>query len=111
MPTESQLIEVLRLDPNDPVTHFALGAHYRDHGQSAKAIEHFRRAAELKPEYSAAWFELARTAEDSGDFEAARAAYKGAMNASDSTGDDHILKAARVRLEKLARKLQNPARG
>lgn len=108
MPTEAQLLEVLRLDPNDPVTYFALGSHYRDHGQPARAIEHFRRAAELKPEYSAAWFEMARTAEDNGDIEAARAAYKGAMNASDGTGDDHILKAARVRLEKLDRKLHSP---
>jgi Tfp pilus assembly protein PilF len=107
MPSEAQLLEVLRLDPDDPVTHFALGSHYRDHGQPAKAVEHFRRAAELKPGYSAAWFEMARTAEEHGDFEAARAAYRGAMDASNNTGDDHILKAARVRLEKLERKLQN----
>lgn len=104
MPTLSQLLEALKLDPEDPVTHFSLGNAYRDSGQNDRAIEHYRSAVQYKADYSAAWFELARTAERAEDWDVAAEAYRGAMSASRGAGDDHILNAARVRLERIQRR-------
>jgi Tfp pilus assembly protein PilF len=101
MPTISQLLKVLDLDPSDPVTHFSLANLYRDEKDIPNAIAHYRQSTTLKPDYSAAWFEMAKIAESDRQWAVAREAYEGAMRASGSTGDDHILKAAAVRIRKL----------
>ena len=101
MPTIAQLLEVLGHDPSDPVTHFSLANLYRDQDEIARAIDHYQKAAAFKPDYSAAWFELAKLAEKDQQWDVARKAYEGAMRASGDTGDDHILKAAAVRIRKL----------
>ena len=103
MPSLKQLLEVIASDPEDPIIHFSLAIAYRHAQQSAKAVEHFQLAVRYKPDYSAAWFELARTAERMDDVATACEAYRGAMEASAHTGDDHVLKAARVRLTRLER--------
>ena len=105
MPTIDQLTAALMEDPNDPVLHFSLGHAYQKEGQVDSAIKHFRLAAQHKPDYSAAWFEWARLAERTDRLAAACEAYEGAMNASGATGDDHILKAAQVRLRRLKKRM------
>ncbi len=106
MPTISQMLEVLKLDPSDPVTHFSLANLYRKQEDVPNAIEHYRKSTDLKPDYSAAWFELAKLAEKSQQWAVAKEAYEGAMRASGSTGDDHILKAAAMRIKKLDARLK-----
>jgi tetratricopeptide (TPR) repeat protein len=104
MPTIEQLVEALTLLPEDPVLHFSLGNAYRDDGQTAEAIQHYREAARHKSDYSAAWFEMARLAEKDGQLDVAIEAYVGAMKASRGSGDDHIMNAAEVRLKRLRRR-------
>ncbi len=104
MPTLTQLLDILELDPEDPVTHFSLAGAYRTAGEKEKALEHYRLATRFKPDYSAAWFEMARMAEEQGDVPVAMEAYAGAMTASSRAGDDHILNAARVRMRRLERR-------
>lgn len=101
MPTLEQLEAALASMPDDPVIHFSLANAYRDARRVEDAIRHYRLAAGHQPDYSAAWFELARLAEKTGRLEVAREAYLGAIAASDGKGDDHILNAARVRLARL----------
>jgi Tfp pilus assembly protein PilF len=104
MPTVQQLTAALTHDPEDPVLHFSLGNAYRDAGKTEAAIKHYREAARHKPDYSAAWFEMARTAEKAGHVDVAIEAYEGAMLASRGSGDDHIMNAAEVRLKRLRRR-------
>lgn len=104
MPTIEQLVAALTDDPEDPVLHFSLGNAYRDSGHATLAIHHYGEAARHKPDYSAAWFEMARLAEKDGQIDVAIAAYTGAMNASRGSGDDHIMNAAEVRLKRLQRR-------
>jgi Tfp pilus assembly protein PilF len=104
MPTVEQLVAALTSDPKDPALHFSLGNAYRDTGDTARAIHHYGEAAHHKPDYSAAWFEMARLAEKDGQLEVAIEAYTGAMNASRGSGDDHIMNAAEVRLKRLQRR-------
>jgi len=104
MPTIEQLVEALTALPEDPVLHFSLGNAYRDAGQISEAIHHYHQAARHKPDYSAAWFEMARLAEKDGALDVAKEAYEGAMKASRGSGDDHIMKAAEVRLKRLRRR-------
>jgi len=103
MPTLDQLLAYLESEPEDPVIHFSVANAYRAAGRPIDAIRHYRLAAQYKQDYSAAWFEMARLAEETGELETARAAYGGAMAASQRAGDDHILKAAQVRLRRLDR--------
>ena len=88
--------------PQDPVIHFSLANAYRDLHRTDDAIAHYRLATGFQPDYSAAWFELAKLAEKSGRLDLAREAYEGAISASHDRGDDHLLKAARLRLSRIA---------
>ena len=106
MPTISQMLEILELDPSDPVTHFSLANLYKEEEDIPHAIEHYRKSTDLKPDYSAAWFEMAKLAEKDHQWSVAKEAYEGAMRASGSTGDDHILKAAAMRIKKLTARLK-----
>jgi Tfp pilus assembly protein PilF len=101
MPTLEQLESALSQLPGDPILHFSLANAYRDLGRTEEAIEHYRQAVRHQTDYSAAWFELARLAERHGRLDLACEAYEGAIAASDGRGDDHILKAARLRLSRL----------
>lgn len=101
MPTPEQLAAALAQSPDDPILHFSLANAFRDSERLAEAAHHYRQATHYQSDYSAAWFELARVAERMGDLSAAREAYEGAMRASTERGDDHLLKAARVRLARL----------
>jgi len=103
LPTLEQLESALRDSPEDPILHFSLANALRDSGRLPESAQHYRLATRYQPDYSAAWFELARVAERMGDLNAAREAYVGALQASTERGDDHLLKAARVRLARLER--------
>lgn len=101
MPTLEQLQAAVVTMPQDPVIHFSLANAYRDLGRVDEALEHYRLATRWLPDYSAAWFELARLAEKTGRLELAREAYEGTVAASHNQGDDHLLKAARLRLSRI----------
>jgi tetratricopeptide (TPR) repeat protein len=101
MPTLEQLQAALRSFADDPILHFSMANAYRDAGRPDEALHHYGEATRLKPDYSAAWFELARLAEREGRLEVARVAYAGAIEASGGRGDDHILNAAKLRLRRL----------
>ena len=103
MPTLEQLETALQDSPEDPILHFSVANALRDLGRWPESAEHYRLAVRFQSDYSAAWFELARVAERMNDLELAREAYEGALRASLSRGDDHLLKAAKVRLARLDR--------
>ncbi len=58
--------EVLELRPNDPSLYFNIGVVSADQGKIEEAIKSYKKAIELKPDYSDAWLNLAY-AEIAGD--------------------------------------------
>jgi tetratricopeptide (TPR) repeat protein len=49
---------VVAEDPDDARVHFLLGGAYRDQGLTKRAIGHFRKALELRPQFKEAQAEL-----------------------------------------------------
>lgn len=62
--------------PNDERAHFNLGGYYFGQQDFAKAIEHYKKAAELAPTYSGAFNILGYAYRQSGDNASAEAAFK-----------------------------------
>jgi Flp pilus assembly protein TadD len=82
---------------------FGLGKGYLDAGDSAKAIEHFRRCVEFDPKYSAAWKLLGKACVAEGDKEQARQAWEQGIQAAAAHGDKQAEKEMTVFLKKLDR--------
>ena len=56
-----QFKKVLEMDPNDEVIRFGLGKLYAEAGKHEEAVEQLREVLRLKPEYSAAYLETAKS--------------------------------------------------
>lgn len=56
-----QFKKVLEMDPNDEVVRFGLGKLYAEAGRHEEAVEQWREVLRLKPEYSAAYLEMAKS--------------------------------------------------
>ncbi len=69
----------LRLDPNDPLTHFELGVAFLQSGELPEAIASLCRAIELKPDFSRALHNLGTAYSRQGDDWGAIAAYRQAI--------------------------------
>ena len=82
-----QLKELAELEPGDPVVHYGLGAEHLRHGEFPEAEKAFRRAIELKPDYSAAHRDLGKALEKQNRREDAVAAYRKAKEVACARGD------------------------
>jgi len=56
-----QFKKVLEMDPNDEVIRFGLGKLYAEAGKHEEAVGQLREVLRLKPEYSAAYLEMAKS--------------------------------------------------
>ena len=70
------LQEVLRMIPQDPISHSNLGIYYRKSGQYQKAIASHKEAIRIKPDYASAHFNLGLAYGNAGQYEEAIASYK-----------------------------------
>jgi Tfp pilus assembly protein PilF len=80
---------------------FSLGMQYLAAKDPARAAAHLRRAVEQDPEYSAAWKLLGKALAESGDPDAARAAYRDGIAAAERRGDKQAGKEMAVFLKRL----------
>ncbi len=64
----------IELDPSNPALRMTLGGIYYGFGDYNNAINLFRQAIELKPDYANAYYNFAQTAKQLGDLESARRA-------------------------------------
>ncbi len=71
-----ELLEALKMNPNDPITHNYLGIAYKNKKQIDEAILHFKKAIDLKPNYSQAKNNLGATYLDKEDWDAAIVCFK-----------------------------------
>jgi len=97
--------EVAELMPDDPVVRFGHAGAYLDAGQPENAVDEYREAIRLKPDYSAAHRGLGRALERAGRIGEARAAYQQGLEVATRNGDLQTVKEIEVflrRLEKAA---------
>lgn len=87
--------------PNDALTLDTLGVVYTQANAHAKAVEVFRRAAELMPERASYRFNLATSLTFSGDLEAARREYEACI------GIDHGYWKAHLALSQLSKQSES----
>jgi len=89
---------------------YGLGNEYLKAGNPARAAEHFRRATELDPNYSAAWKLLGRALAESGAVADAQEAYRRGIAVAEARGDQQAAKEMTVFLRRLE-KTAGPPRG
>jgi len=89
----------------DALLRYSLGNEWLSAAEPAEAVPHLERAVALDPGYSAAWKLLGRALADTGDAEAAAAAYRRGIAVAEERGDKQAAKEMRVflhRIEKAA---------
>ena len=99
-----QRFEQLLADGKDgALLRFGLGSHYLKAGDTARAVEHLRAAISLDAGYSAAWKLLGRALAQSGESDAAMAAYRDGIAAAGRKGDKQAAREMEVFLRRLER--------
>jgi folate-binding protein YgfZ len=94
-------IEVLDIDPDDPLATFGLGKAYIQLNQFAEALPHLTRATQLQKDYSAAWLDLAKCHEFLGHTADAVATYRLGIAAAARKGDLMPMREMERRLKAL----------
>jgi predicted Zn-dependent protease len=90
---------------------FSLGNEYLKAGNPATASEHLRRAVALDPGYTAAWKLLGRALAESGEQDAALAAYRDGIAVAERKGDKQAGKEMAVFARRLEKTLAATRRG
>ena len=99
-------LEKLLDGPRDgALLRYSLGNEWLKAGDPAQAASHFRAAVERDPNYSAAWKLLGKSLADSGQPQAALAAYEQGIVAAQTRGDLQAAKEMAV----FARRLRKHA--
>lgn len=95
-------LEVLAMDPNDPMVHFGLGQEYMKAGVFPKAIEAFAAAVRCNAHYSAAYRFLGECYEKAQQPLEAKATYEKGIPIAQAQGDLEAAKAMSVFLKRVA---------
>ena len=95
------LKDMLNKGQDSLVLRFGLGQALLKQGQPLEAIEHFTRALEFNPDYSAAWKLLAKSLAESQQKQQAIDAYQKGIEVAETNGDIQAAKEMRVFLRRL----------
>jgi len=83
------LREMLRDDPDDAFTRYALAMELRAQGQPDAALEEFARLVERTPDYVPTYYHYGRALLDAGRDEEAEAVVRRGIEVAVASGDDH----------------------
>jgi len=103
MDSAERFEQLLAAGKDNALLRFGLGAHYLKSGDAPRAAEHLRAAVTQDPAYSAAWKLLGKALAQSGEREAAIAAYRDGIAAAGRRGDKQAAKEMEVFLRRLER--------
>jgi len=105
MPRSTERIEALRAQLGGPrdgaLLRYSLGAAWLEAGRPAEAIAQLHAAIEFDAKYSAAWKLLGRARLQSGDKQAAAAAWSRGIAIAEERGDVQAAKEMRVFLKRI----------
>jgi tetratricopeptide (TPR) repeat protein len=110
MPSLDQLLPLLAAEPNDSFLRYAVAMEYAKLGRRAEAIVEFAELLGRDPGYVPGYFMAGRTAQQSGDYDAARSFYERGIAAARKAGDSHAadeMSEARAVLDELTGKKGN----
>jgi Flp pilus assembly protein TadD len=96
-----QFRQIVELDPDDYFSHFGYASALFDAGHYQQAVQEFREAIRLKPDYSAAIRDLGRALEKVEAFDEAMRVYREGMPIAERNGDLQTLKEMQVFLRRL----------
>jgi uncharacterized protein HemY len=88
-------------NPDSELLHFSLGNEYLKAGRLEKATESFRATLHIQSEYTAAYRQLGKALEQSGNTADARQAYMDGIIVGEKTGDLQVVKEMQVFLRRL----------
>ena len=94
----AKLRALLERSPDDPFLLYAL-AMERKKADPAGAIALFARVAQLDPRQCYAYFQMGQTHEQTGEIQAAKAAYRDGIAAAERCGDAHAKSELAAALE------------
>ncbi len=89
MPSIEQINKLLAKEPDDAFLNFALAMELAKNGRAAESIAQFDRVIALDPNYTAAYFQKARTLIATGDIEPAKAALRTGIDRAQAIGNAH----------------------
>ncbi|HVX83436.1 MAG TPA: hypothetical protein VH253_01325 [Phycisphaerae bacterium] len=89
MPTIEQLQSLLATDPHDSFLLYGLAMELARQNRLPESLDTFSKLREAHPTYIPAWFMGARTLEQAGETEAAKALYQEGIALANRTGDTH----------------------
>lgn len=95
--------KMLAAGRDNALLRFTLGNAYLSAGDVISAVPHLQKAVEHDPNYSAAWKLLGKALNESGDAQAALAAYQQGIQVAEAKGDKQAAKEMTVfakRIEK-----------
>lgn len=95
--------KMLAAGKDNALLRFTLGNAYLGAGDAVKAVPHLQKAVEHDPAYSAAWKLLGKALNESGNAQAALAAYQQGIQVAEAKGDKQAAKEMAVfakRIEK-----------
>ena len=101
----AKLTELLERESQDATSWFGLGRALLELSRADEAVEAFRRAVAVDPDYTAAHRDLGRALLDAGDAKGALRAFEQAASLADRTGDLQTGNEARVFLRRAERAL------
>ena len=102
-PMIARLEALLTAGKDNAPLRFSLGSAYLKAGEPASACVHLGRALEHDPEYSAAWKLYGKALADSGQADAALAAYRRGIEIAERKGDKQAAKEMQVFARRIER--------
>ena len=85
----AKLQQMLAREPNDTFLLYGIALEHKKLNEPAKAVEFFDRVIALDPGYCYAYHQKGLVFESSGDLDAAKASYRGGIEAARKKGDAH----------------------
>jgi Flp pilus assembly protein TadD len=96
-----QFRQIVDMDPEDYFSHFGYASALFEAGRYQEAVQEFREAIRLKPDYSAAYRDLGKALEKAGAAAEARCVYLEGIPVAERNGDLQTLKEMQVFLKRL----------
>lgn len=106
-PIISSLEKLLGGPRDGPLLRFSLGNEWLKAGNAARAAEYLRAAVELDPTYSAAFKLLGKALSESGQTQAALAAYAQGIAIAEAKGDVQAVKEMRIFSKRLSKPVEH----
>ena len=86
-----QLLQFLKLTPNEPFILFALAKEYENLAQRETALEYYTQLVKNHPNYVGTYYHLGKLHEQQQDFRKAFYTYQKGMDVARNQGDQHAL--------------------